>query len=63
MGLMEPGRVIPTLSKNFFVNSEVVAGKKVLPGKKTAVGLREESMALRAALYLVRQYPGVESSQ
>jgi hypothetical protein len=63
MGLMEPGRVIPTLSKNFFVNSEVVDGKKVLPGKKTAVGLREDSMALRAALYLVRQYPGVESNQ
>jgi hypothetical protein len=41
----------------------VVVGKKVLPGKKIAVGLREESMALRAALYLVRQYPGVESSQ
>jgi len=60
---MEPGSVKPTLSKCFFVNSEVVDGKKVLPGKKTADGLREDSMALRAALYLVRQYPGVESNQ
>ena len=41
----------------------MVVGKNVLPGKKTTVGLREESMTLRAALYLVRQYPGVESSQ
>jgi hypothetical protein len=63
MGLMEPGSVKPTLSKCFFVNSEVVDGKKVLPGKKTAVSLIEESISLRAALYLVRQYPGVESSQ
>jgi hypothetical protein len=38
-------------------------GRNILPGKKTAVGLSEESMVLRAALYLVRQYPGVESSQ
>jgi hypothetical protein len=37
MGEIEPGTVKPTLSKSFFVNSEVVVGRKVLPGKKTAV--------------------------